>query len=276
MKGTLLIAGGNIGATEQGGRDIFGRFSALCGGKCGKAMLIVCASGDCADSWAVNVEKLKEAGIGEVVLLPLTEEQQLIATGKWTDQADETLLPLFEGVRGVWFAGGDQLRTARLLCRADGSDTPVLNRIRQVLEDGGVVGGTSAGAAIMSRAMIVRGDDDGALTLPVCTAVEAYPDLDAEETPEQLLVLQGLGFLPQGVVDQHFNRRARLQRLLAAMETANEGFGFGVSEDTALEVDLAQGSMQVHGSAYVMCITKHQEGITIRKLTAADGSVRYR
>ena len=36
MNGTLLIAGGNIGATEQGKADIFGRFSALCGGKRGK------------------------------------------------------------------------------------------------------------------------------------------------------------------------------------------------------------------------------------------------
>ena len=46
MNGTLLIAGGNIGATEQGKADIFGRFSALCGGKRGKVMLAVCASGE--------------------------------------------------------------------------------------------------------------------------------------------------------------------------------------------------------------------------------------
>lgn len=275
MNGTLLIAGGNIGATEQGKREIFGRFASLCGGKDGKAMLVVCASGDCAESWSINAEKLREAGIGDVVLLPLTEDCELISAGNWTNQADEKLLPLFDGVRGIWFAGGDQLRTVRLLCQKDNSDTPVLRRIRQVLEDGGVIGGTSAGAAIMSRTMIVRGDDAGALTLPICTDVNAYPDLDAEAAPEQLLLLNGLGFLPFGVVDQHFNRRARLQRLIAAMEAADERLGFGISEDTALEVDLARGEMRVHGSAYVMRLTRQNDHIIIEKKTAAASAVQY-
>ena len=54
MNGTLLIAGGNIGATEQGKADIFGRFSALCGGKRGKVMLAVCASGEAEESFRFN------------------------------------------------------------------------------------------------------------------------------------------------------------------------------------------------------------------------------
>lgn len=74
MNGTLLIAGGNIGATEQGKADIFGRFSALCGGKRGKVMLAVCASGEAEESFRFNRELLLSAGIGEVVLLPLTED----------------------------------------------------------------------------------------------------------------------------------------------------------------------------------------------------------
>ena len=73
MNGTLLIAGGNIGATEQGKADIFGRFSTLCGGKRGKVMLAVCASGEAEESFRFNRELLLSAGIGEVVLLPLTE-----------------------------------------------------------------------------------------------------------------------------------------------------------------------------------------------------------
>ena len=176
MNGTLLIAGGNIGATEQGKADIFGRFSALCGGKRGKVMLAVCASGEAEESFRFNRELLLSAGIGEVVLLPLTETPALLGRSGWTNRADEALLPLFDGVSGVWFSGGDQLHTARLLLQPDGSDTPVLGRMRRLLSDGGVIGGSSAGAAIMSRTMIVRGDDEGTLTLPVCTDAAAYCD----------------------------------------------------------------------------------------------------
>ena len=90
----------------------------------------------------------------------------LLGRSGWTNHADEALLPLFDGVSGVWFSGGDQLHTTRLLLQPDGSDTPVLGRMRRLLSDGGVIGGSSAGAAIMSRTMIVRGDDEGTLTLP--------------------------------------------------------------------------------------------------------------
>ena len=174
---------------------------------------------------------------------------------------------------GVWFSGGDQLHTARLLLQPDGSDTPVLGRMRRLLSDGGVIGGSSAGAAIMSRTMIVRGDDEGTLTLPVCTDAAAYCD-NGGVSPEQLLLSHGLGFLPGGIVDQHFNRRARLQRLLAAMEDAGENEGFGISEDTALEVSLSDRALRVHGSAYVMHLTRSGGTITIKKLTAAQHAVQ--
>ena len=273
MNGTLLIAGGNIGATEQGREDILGRFSALCGGKNGKAVLAVCASGDAEDSFLTNRALLLAAGIGEVALLPLTEDPTLIGYGGWTDRADEALLPLLDGAGGIWFTGGDQLHTVRLLLRQDGSDTPVLDRMRRLLADGGVIGGSSAGAAIMSRTMIVRGDDEGVLTLPVCTDVRAYCDKGGI-SPEQMLLTRGLGFLPHGVVDQHFNRRARLQRLIAAMEQAGEDEGYGISEDTALEVSLASGTLRVHGSAYVMRLHRSGGQITVEKLTAAHGAVQ--
>ena len=93
-------------------------------------------------------------------------------------------------------------------------------------------------------------------------------------SPEQLLLSHGLGFLPGSIVDQHFNRRARLQRLLAAMEDAGENEGFGISEDTALEVSLSDGALRVHGSAYVMHLTRSGGTITINKLTAAQHAVQ--
>lgn len=268
MNGTLLIAGGNIGATKKGEQDIFGRFASLAGGKNGKVLLVVTASGDPADSYQANSEYLKNAGVGETVLLPLTEIPEFIGKDKWTDKADEKLLPLLDGVTGVWFTGGDQLHTVRLLLNSDCSDTPVLAAIRKVLDRGGVIGGSSAGAAVMSRIMIVRGDDAGVVTMPICDNPLEYED--KEESPEQLLLYNGLGFLPWGVVDQHFNRRPRLQRLLVAMDYAGENCAYGISEDTALEVNLSDGKVCVHGSAYVLFASRVADGVNIKKITAAQ------
>ena len=251
MNGTLLIAGGNIGATEQGKKEIFSRFAELCGGKSAKVVLAVCASSDPEDSFSANRELLLEAGVGQVALLPV-----------------------LEGAGGIWFGGGDQLRTARLLLQADGTDTPVLAAMRRLLDSGGVIGGSSAGAAIMSRIMIARGDDEGALTLPLCTDARAWQDHSEGFSPEPLLISRGLGFLPHGIVDQHFNRRARLQRLMAAMEASNEAQGFGISEDTALEVSLPDGTFRVLGSAYVMHLTRKDGRFTIEKLAAAHSAVQ--
>ena len=274
MNGTLLIAGGNIGATEQGKKEIFSRFAELCGGKSAKVVLAVCASSDPEDSFSANRELLLEAGVGQVALLPLTEQPDLVGRNSWTNRADQSLLPVLEGAGGIWFGGGDQLRTARLLLQADGTDTPVLAAMRRLLDGGGVIGGSSAGAAIMSRIMIARGDDEGALTLPLCTDARAWQDHSEGFSPEPLLISCGLGFLPHGIVDQHFNRRARLQRLMAAMEASNEVQGFGISEDTALEVSLPNGTFRVLGSAYVMHLTRKDGRFTIEKLAAAHSAVQ--
>ena len=62
--------------------------------------------------------------------------------------------------------------------------------------------------------------------------------------------------------------------LLAAMEDADENEGFGISEDTALEVSLSDRALRVHGSAYVMHLTRSGGTITIKKLTAAQHAVQ--
>lgn len=273
MNGTLLIAGGNIGVTEQGKKEIFSRFAELCGGKSAKVVLAVCASGDPEDSFSANRELLLEAGVGQVALLPLTEQPDLVGRNSWTNRADQSLLPVLEGAEHL-------VRRRRSAADSAASASgrrhgySVLAAMRRLLDGGGVIGGSSAGAAIMSRIMIARGDDEGALTLPLCTDARAWQDHSEGFSPEPLLISRGLGFLPHGIVDQHFNRRARLQRLMAAMEASNEAQGFGISEDTALEVSLPDGTFRVLGSAYVMHLTRKDGRFTIEKLAAAHSAVQ--
>ena len=74
----------------------------------------------------------------QVALLPLTEQPDLVGRNSWTNRADQSLLPVLEGAGGIWFGGGDQLRTARLLLQTDGTDTPVLAAMRRHAEQAGV------------------------------------------------------------------------------------------------------------------------------------------
>lgn len=153
----------------------------------------------------------------------------------------------------IWFTGGDQLRSTSLLAPG-GRDTPMLKALRARLAAGAVIGGTSAGAAIMSGAMITEGDPLASLLKPVSrqAPVEAGAP-DNRVSGGGLVIGKGLGFLPMGLVDQHFDARRRLGRLARALfeQPPSARFGFGIDEDTGLVVDLARGTAHVVGSASV-------------------------
>lgn len=134
---------------------------------------------------------------------------------------------------GFWFTGGDQTRIVAAFKNEDGTDTPVLKAIRQVFVDGGVIGGTSAGAAMQSVRMLAGGSSEGALWYGF---TQAYNSMEEQEFGPVYLS-HGLGFFPEGIIDQHFDRKARFGRLLftvGADAEASRQPGFGIDEDTAL------------------------------------------
>lgn len=176
-----------------------------------------------------------------------------IDEARWADNAMSAAeIAKLESAGAIWFTGGDQLRTTRLL--APGSiDSPMLRAIRARLGAGAVIGGSSAGAAVMSRAMITNGETMAALTRPVERQADGRDNRDEEGA---LVLGDGLGFLPQGLVDQHFDARARLGRLARALFTlpGPDRIGFGIDEDSALLVDLSARTAQVLGRATVVVL----------------------
>jgi cyanophycinase len=201
--GVLVVCGG--GKLPDAVRD---HFIGLAGGPRARLVVIPTASKK-ADTPEVARALLpwKDQKVASVVLLHTRSRP------KANDPA--FLKPLTEAT-GVWIAGGDQrLLTAAYL------KTAVLDEIKKVLERGGVVGGTSAGAAVMSRIMIAGG-------------VES-PEMD-----------QGFGLLGDIIVDQHFRQRHRLKRLQAALAKHPELVGLGVDEETA--VVIRNGTMKVLGN----------------------------
>lgn len=108
-----------------------------------------------------------------------------------------------ENATGVWIGDGNQERFAKVY-----SNTRVAQLLVNLLQRGGVIGGTSAGAAIQSHVMIAGGKNKPRL-------------------------LQGFDLLPDSIVDQHFMTRDRKQRLLAALKRHPRRFGIGIDEQTA-------------------------------------------
>jgi cyanophycinase len=118
----------------------------------------------------------------------------------------EEFAALLRDATGVWIGGGTQGRLADLFL-----GTPVLQAIHRVLARGGVVAGTSSGAAIMSDAMICYG----------------YEEIEFG---------QGFALYPRAIVDPHFTGRQRQKRLARAVLQRPDQIAVGIDEQTALVV----------------------------------------
>jgi cyanophycinase len=200
--GPLVIIGGAEDRTDEA--RILREFVRLAGGPAGRLLVLPCATERAHEVGSEYVDFFRRLGAANVGLLPITQHGQAndgVAVSA-VDQAD-----------GVFFPGGDQLRITNLL-----GGTRLDRALHRRHEAGLVLGGTSAGAAMMSSTMIVAG------------ASEATPRAGV------VRVGPGLEFLPGVMIDQHFTRRGRTGRLLAALAQYPHQLGVGIDEDTALVV----------------------------------------
>jgi cyanophycinase len=141
------------------------------------------------------------------------EHVRIVDTETREDASSSTALKAIEEATGVFFTGGDQSRITGII-----KDTELDAAIHRRFAEGVIVGGTSAGAAVMPDVMIVEGDSE---TNPRINIVELGP---------------GMGYLPGVVIDQHFSQRGRLGRLISALAQQPAILGFGIDENTAMAV----------------------------------------
>lgn len=270
--GRLVIIGGGL---QAGQGDVYRAFIDQRRGD-GPILIVPIASAEPLRAASRTTAALRAQGVPYelVSTLPLaavddpkTEEDEAL----WADNADDSaLVSVIETASAIWFTGGNQSRITDVLMDADGEDTPVLQAIRSAHASGTVIGGSSAGAAMMSPTMIVSGR-----SLP-----SIYP---SEAEDHEITLAPGLGFFAHGVIDQHFGQRARLGRLIAALfdERINPALGFGVDENTAFVVD-ADGRATVAGTGYVTLVDARRavrteteqaifvEGLSISLLSQGD------
>ena len=157
------------------------------------------------------------------------ENVRIVDTVYREDASDASALEAIEKATGVFFTGGDQARISSVL-----KDTEIDQALHRRYSEGIVIGGTSAGAAMMPDMMIVEGDGE---TNPRVEIVKMEP---------------GMAFLPGVVIDQHFAQRGRIGRLLSAVAQQPVVLGFGIDENTAIVVNNNQ--LEVIGEGAVTVI----------------------
>lgn len=202
-RGTLVIIGG--AEDRQGECVVLREFVRCAGGRNARIAVMTAAT-----------TLPKEVGEDYIHIFGRlgAELVQTIDTTRRQDSECEEGIQIIRQATGIFFTGGDQSRIVEFI-----KGSPLCDAIRERHEEGVVIGGTSAGAAMMPDQMIVGG---ASVSYPSVGAVSMGP---------------GMGFLPGIVVDQHFAQRGRLGRLIAALVLQPAVLGLGIDEDTAIIVN---------------------------------------
>ena len=177
------------------------------------------------------------------------------------EQADaDSLVRLLDSATGIWFGGGDQ---NRLIAAVRGSKME--RAIRARWERGAVVGGTSAGAAVLSTPMIT-GDELGTRR----DTTEAWTRIERGSVE----VDSGFAFITNAVIDQHFVRRKRANRLLSLVLASPPHLGAGIDEGTAIIVE-PSGRWRIMGASVVLVYDARSAERSTTGPLAAKGIVMH-
>lgn len=195
----LMVVGG---AEDKVGRArVLRRFLRLAGGKRARVAVLPTASSVPQEMVEVYEAVFSRLGAAEVIGI---EPRSRAAA------ADDELTSRLDGVTGIYMTGGNQLKLAQVV-----AGTPLAEAIHAAYRRGTVIGGTSAGASVMSTHMISMGGEG-------VTPRQRASQLSA-----------GFGLIGGVVVDQHFDQRARYGRLMSIVAQSPSLLGVGVDEDTA-------------------------------------------
>ena len=217
-RGWIIPIGG--AENKENDRHILERFVRCSGGR--DADLVVIPTASRLHETGPRYEKLfREIGVARVDVMDFDTRRDARESGR---------LRRLEEASGIFFTGGNQLRLTTLL-----GGTPVAKLVRNRNASGVTVGGTSAGAGILSEHMIAFGDEGSSV---ISGSVRLAP---------------GLGLTNRFIIDQHFRQRDRLGRLLTALAYNPFAVGIGLDEDTAAFIGPDE-TVEVEGSGGVTIV----------------------
>lgn len=213
-----------IGGAEDkvGERTILTTFYKGAGGAQATIGIVPCASQEPSVVGERYRRIFTEMGVKDVKVLDIRRPHEC-DEARWLEQLDQCT--------GVFLSGGDQVRLFEFI-----QDSTFTTSIKKRLHLGKLVlAGTSAGAAVMGEKMISGGSSG--------------------ESPNRSLVdlMDGLGFIPELLVDQHFHNRNRMARLMSAIAAHPDKLGIGIDEDTCAAFQ-GDGTFQVIGKGSITII----------------------
>ena len=218
-KGKLVIVGGSQTS------EIVKKYVELAGGKDARIIVIPNAGSEPVRWSKVQVEEFEEFG---------AKADYILFTRETAD--DEANLKKMDWANAVFFLGGDQSDLAR-----DMLGTKLLIKVFDIYNNGGVVGGSSAGAAIMSEVMITGNE------LVNKDSTVSFVTIEKGNVE----VKTGFGFLKNAIVDQHFLKRKRHNRTIASLIEHPNLFGIAIDESTGIIV-YPDETFEVLGSNQVL------------------------
>ncbi|MGH8254113.1 MAG: cyanophycinase [Steroidobacteraceae bacterium] len=217
-RGWIVPIGG--AENKENDRQILERFVRVSGGQ--DANIVVIPTASRMHETGPRYEKLfTQLGAAHVATMDFDTRRDCQEAGR---------LRRLEEASGIFFTGGNQLRLTTLL-----GGTPVAKLIRARNASGVAVGGTSAGASILSEHMIAFGDEGSAV---ISGSVRLAP---------------GLGLTNRFIIDQHFRQRDRLGRLITALAYNPFAIGIGLDEDTGAFIGPDE-TIEVEGSGGVTVV----------------------
>lgn len=221
--GALVICGGGKLPSS-----IFERFVHLAGGADARLVVIPTAGGN-----EPNADSITERWTGR----GFTTVEVLHTRDRAVADSEEFAEPL-RTADAVWISGGQQSRLAKVYAGG-----PVERELKALVARGGVIGGTSAGAAIQSQVMIASGNPK--------------PNIRT-----------GFDLAPGVVIDQHFLVRNRINRLLTALARHPDKLGVGIDEGTAIEVH--GHTATVLGNSFVIVAKRSTDDVSMKSLSKGD------
>ena len=216
---TLIIIGGHEDRTNN--KIILSEVAKRVGS--GKLVVTTVAMSNNVEELFDQYEKaFRSLGVKHLFQLEINERKEATTPSK---------VKILDDAAGVFFTGGDQLKITSQI-----GDTPIFQRIREIYDDGGVIAGTSAGAAVMCETMLVEGGDEKSHVIGG----------SARMAP-------GLGLIDGVIIDQHFMERGRFGRLTGAVAQNPKNLGIGIDEQTAIVVERGNGFYVLgSGAVYVL------------------------
>ncbi|HVH40486.1 MAG TPA: cyanophycinase [Gemmatimonadaceae bacterium] len=234
-RGSLYIVGGGPQPPA-----LVQEFVDLAGGR-GKANIVVFAMA------SVNGEKGGEEKAEQLRGLGATARNVWITREQ---AATDSVAKLLDGATGIWFGGGDQNRLTEVI-----KGTATERAIHRRYAAGAVIGGTSAGAAVMS-ALMITGDERAPGGLRPDSTL-SYGTI----ARSNVVVDSGFALIGNAVIDQHFLRRKRHNRLVSLVLERAPHLGAGIDESTALVVR-PDGTWGVSGASVVVVYDARRANIT--------------